>query len=121
MMGHAMEGGLLVRLTRRAAALCRMSQRSVPAAVGRPQTFAGWQIATLILIAVVHRRKSKSAQYRFLDRHRLWLLRTLRAYLRLDDLPSLATYMRRYRDAHTLLARAIERGGRHALREGVGN
>ncbi len=118
----AMEGGHLTRLVRGAAALCRVAQRSVPRVVaGRPPTFASWQIGVLILVAVIHRRKSKCAQYRFLEGHRDHLLRHLQSVLHLQLLPSRATYMRRYPDAHRLFAKAIDLGGRRALRAGVGD
>ena len=42
---------------------------------GAPSTYASWQLAALIMAAVAARRKSKSAQYRFLfERIRIGLL-----------------------------------------------
>jgi len=86
---------------------------------GRPETYQQWQIASLILIAITRRCKSKSSQHRFLLQHAGQLKGLLRHTLLLDELPSRATYMRRYATCHPLLAKAITLGGRRALQEHV--
>jgi len=65
----------------------------------------------------VKRKKSKSAQYRFLDEHR----RELKELLGTDQFPARSTYFDRYRRAHGLFAQAIKRQGAQAVAEGVVN
>ena len=74
-----------------------------------------WLIAGMIMVAVLRKKKSKSAQYRFLRERR-------------DDLvewfgnrrfPSRATYFRRYRRAHRLYQTAIRLQGECAIAEGL--
>lgn len=119
----AKDGRHLANLVFDAAALCkaaqdRLIQRTGP---GRPDTFEQWQIAALIFIAMLRGRKSKSSQWRFLHEHAQLLLKELRPSLKLDALPSRATYMRRHPLAHTLFEEAIMLGGRKALIHHVGD
>lgn len=74
-----------------------------------------WQIAVLIFVAILRGRKSKSSQWRFLQEHTQALLSDLGPTLELEQLPSRATYMRRYQYAHRVYELAIEIGGRLAL------
>src|ERR671931_2164160 len=62
-----------------------------------------WRIAGLIMIAVLRKKKSKSAQYRFLTERRA----DLADWLGAGPFPSRATYFRRYRRAHRLYRTAI--------------
>jgi hypothetical protein len=66
-------------------------------------------------VAILKKRKSKSAQYRFLWDHRLKLQR----WLGLNRFPARSTYFERYAQAHRLLAPAIILQGRQAIREGL--
>lgn len=121
MCRFARDGRHLSNLVSEAAAVCHAADDSMPKAngPGRPETYQQWQIASLILIAIARRCKSKSSQHRFLEKHEdeLWVL--LRDALLLTSLPSRATYMRRYATCHPLLAKAILIGGRRALQEHV--
>jgi hypothetical protein len=66
MTARALSGACLERLVRMAGPLLRAAQRQCPrTGPGRTHDYLDWQIAALILIAILHRRKSKSAQYRF--------------------------------------------------------
>jgi hypothetical protein len=74
-----------------------------------------WLIAGLIMVAVLRKKKSKSAQFRF-----LWERRAdLADWLGDTRFPSRATYFRRYRRAHRLYQVAIRLQGRAAIAEGV--
>jgi hypothetical protein len=74
-------------------------------------------IAVLIMVAVLNQRKSKSAQYRYLDAHRRELLRLMKT----DRFPSRSTYFDRYRRAHQLLEQAIHIEGRGVVDSGMAN
>jgi Transposase DDE domain len=74
-----------------------------------------WLIAGVIMVAVLYKKKSKSAQYRFLGERRA----DLAAWFGDARFPSRATYFRRYRRAHRLYQAAIRRQGARAIAEGV--
>jgi hypothetical protein len=116
MHARARDGTGLPKLVRMAIPICRAAQRQCPrTGPGRPPDFDDWKIAVLILIALLHRRRSKSAQYRFLYRHRHKVTRGLS----LKRFPARSTYFTRYATAHRLLTPAIVLQGRRALDEGV--
>lgn len=111
-----MEGTCLAALVRMAIALCRAAERACPrTGPGRPPEYEAWKIAVLIMAAVLKKRKSKSAQYRFLDEHR----RELMGWLGLKRFPARSTYFDRYRRAHRLFEVAIRLQGEKAIEEGV--
>lgn len=74
-----------------------------------------WLIAGLIMVAVLRKKKSKSAQYRFLGEQRA----VLAAGFGDARFPSRATYFRRYRRAHRLYQVAIRLQGERAIREKI--
>ena len=116
MHARAREGTCLAALVRMAIPLCRAAERQCPrTGPGRPPDFADWVIAVLIMTAVLKKKKSKSAQYRFLQEHR----RELMAWLGLGAFPSRTTYFDRYRRAHRLFRAAIRRQGEKAVAEGI--
>lgn len=116
MFARALSGTCLERLVRMACPLLRAAQRKCPrAGPGRRPDYDDWQIAALILVAVLHRRKSKSAQYRCLHERRAVLQR----WLHLQDFPARSTYFARYRQAHRLFQQAIGLQGTKALAENL--
>lgn len=118
MRARAMEGTCLATLVRMAIPLCRAAERQCPrTGPGRPPDFADWVMAVLIMTAVVKKKKSKSAQYRFLREHQ----REFMAWLDLASFPSRSTYFDRYRGAHRLFEVAIRLQGEKALAEGLVN
>lgn len=116
MSRSAMEGTRLARLVRMAIPLCksagRACRRSGP---GAPPTYADWQIATLIFVAVLAGRKSKSAQYRYLFERR----KVLTHWLGLQKFPGRSTYFDRYRHAYELFRAGVIEQGRQAIGEGL--
>lgn len=76
-----------------------------------------WVMAGLIMVALLKRRKSKSAQFRFLEEHRM----EVGTWLGSSYFPSRATYFRRYRRAYQLYREAIRLQGERAIAEGVAN
>lgn len=118
MSRRAMEGTSLAAMVRMALPICRAAERQRPRpGPGRLPDYDDASIAMLIAIAVLKKRTSKSAQYRFLTQHR----RSLMRWLNLKRWPTRSTYFRRYRRAHQLLNLAIEVQGRQALAEGIGH
>ena len=82
---------------------------------GRKPDIPDWELAVLIMVAVLKRKKSKSAQFRFLREHR----GELRELLDTDKFPGRSTYFDRYRRAHRLFAYAIKLQGEQAIVEGI--
>ena len=71
MFARARDGTGLTKLVKMAIPICRAAQRQCPrTGPGRSPDFDDWKMAVLILTAVLSKRKSKSAQYRFLWTHR---------------------------------------------------
>jgi len=116
MSARAMEGTTLASLVTMAIPLCRAAQRRCSrTGPGAPPAYADWQVAVLIMVAVVARRKSKSAQYRYLQQRRAWLIQRLG----LDGFPARSTYFQRYRQAHVVFEQAVMLQGRRAITEGI--
>jgi hypothetical protein len=106
----------LAALVAVAIPVCRQAERECPrTGPGRKPEIADWVMAILIMVAVMKRRKSKSAQYRFLDQHR----RQLMQWLAIDRFPSRTTYFDRYRRAHRLYQQAIRIEGSRAVAHGL--
>lgn len=114
----AKDGRHLARLIRSAIALCHAAQaRVAKKGSGRPVVYQQWQIDVLIVVAILCRRKTKSAIARFLLQHKTRLLAEFGVELQLSKFPSRATLMRRYKDDPELFEQAIILQGRVALRE----
>src|SRR5262249_4057751 len=77
--------------------------------------FPDWRIAVLIMVAILKRKQTKSAQSRFLAEQR----RDLQAWLGMRRWPARSTYFGRYQRAHRLLRAAIKLQGEKAVGEGV--
>ena len=113
---RARAGTCLATLVRMATPLCQQAERQCPrTGPGKPPEYPDWMMAVLIMVAILERRKTKSAQYRFLTEHR----RDLQAWLGMKDWPVRSTYFERYRQAHGLFRVAIKLQGQKAIREGV--
>ena len=118
MSSRAMEGTCLAALVRMAIPLCRAAERECPRiGPGSPPYYPVWKMAVFIVVAVAKRRKSKSAQYRFLHQHRAELME----WLDLKEFPARSTFFARYRQAHRLFKEAIRLQGQKAIQEGVAN
>jgi Transposase DDE domain len=114
----AKDGRHLADLVQLAIPLCKAAQSKCSGrGPGRPPDYEEWQIAVLIVIAILHRQKSKSSQWRFLKKHQQQLM----AALTLRRFPCRDTYSRRYCNAGRLLDIAVELQGKLALKEHVCN
>ena len=115
---HAKAGTCLASLVKMAVPLCKQAERECPrTGPGRKPEIPDWVLAVLIMVAVLKRKKSKSAQYRFLKEH----CRQLADWLGTDKFPARSTYFDRYRRAHRLFQVAIRLQGEKAIAEGVVN
>lgn len=113
---RAMEGTCLGDLIELAVPLCRLAQGHIArAGPGCPVTFKDWQIAVLIVVAILKGRKSKSAQYRYLRDHK----RDLQERLHLVRFPSRSTYFQRYRRLHEVFGHGIILQAQQAIEERV--
>jgi hypothetical protein len=72
-------------------------------------------LAVLIMVAVLKRKKTKSAQYRFLCAHR----EQLAGWLGSDRFPGRSSYFDRYRRAHRLFQEAVRLQGQSAVASGL--
>lgn len=116
MSQRAKDGTCLATLVKMAVPLCQAAGRQCPrTGPGRKPQYEDWKMAVLIMVAILNRRKSKSAQYRWIVEHRTDLLR----WIALPRLPARSTFFDRYRRIHTLYSAAIELQGKQAAREGV--
>jgi hypothetical protein len=113
---RATVGTCLASLVKMAVPLCQQAELECPrTGPGRKPEIADWVLAVLIMVAVLKRKKSKSAQYRFLDEHR----QELKQLLGTKQFPARSTYFDRYRRAHRLFAQAIKLQGQKAMAEGI--
>lgn len=113
---RATAGTCLASLVRMAVPLCKQAERACPrTGPGRKPTHPDWLLAVLIMVAVVHKKKAKSAQYEFLRQRR----RELASWLGTKGFPARSTYFDRYRRAWRLFEHAIRLQGHKAIGEGV--
>lgn len=115
---RAKAGTSLQALVAMAVPLLQAAERQCPrTGPGAKPVIPDWLIGVLIMVAVLKRKKSKSAQFRFLTdaAHRPQLAEALGR----DDFPSRSGFFRRYRRAHELFRVAIRLQGEQAIKEGV--
>src|SRR5215813_5966043 len=102
---RASAGTCLASLVKMAIPLCQRAERACPrTGPGRKPEIPDWVMAVLIMVAILKRKKSKSAQYRFLKEHRS----ELKAWLGTKKFPARSTYFDRYRRTHHLFEYAIQ-------------
>lgn len=116
MAGSATEGTHLAQLVRLAIPLFKKADNAgQPNGPGAPRTYDSWQVAVLIMVGVLVRRKSKSAQYRYLFEHRKFLMDVLG----MGSFPSRSTYFQRYAPSHAVVEHAVRLQGLKAISEGT--
>jgi hypothetical protein len=115
---RATAGTCLQALAKMAVPLLREAERQCPrTGPGAKPDIPDWFIGLLIMIGVLKRKKSKSAQFRYVtDRRNQTLIADEAGW---DDFPSRSTFFRRYRRAHRLFRAAIKLQGEKAVAEGV--
>lgn len=116
MAKRAKEGTCLRSLVLMAKPLLQRAERQCPrTGPGRKPELPDWLLGTLIMVAALHRKKRKAAQFRFLCAHRA----ALKKWLEVGRFPSRSLYYRRYRRAHRLFQAAIRLQGERAIAEGI--
>jgi|SRR5438105_4581903 len=109
-------GSLLQDLVALAVPFCCQAELLVPrTGPGRRPDIPDWLLAVLIMVAVLKRKKTKSAQYCFLCAHR----DDLALWIGDDRFPSRSTYFDRYRRGHRLFKEAIRLQGQQLITEEV--
>jgi hypothetical protein len=116
MKRRAKEGTVLATLVKMVLPTLQEAEQGCPrTGRGDRPKIPDWFIAALIMIVVLEKKKTKSAQYRYLREHR----RQIADWLGDSRFPSRSTYFRRYRRAHRLYRTAIRLQGRLAIADGV--
>jgi hypothetical protein len=115
---RATAGTCLQALVKMAVPLLQQAERRCPrTGPGAKPDIPDWLIGVLIMVAVLKRKKTKSAQFRFVSEK---MNRRLIAHaMRSNDFPSRSTFFRRYRRAHQLFRTAITIQGEQAIAEGT--
>jgi hypothetical protein len=115
MLLRAKEGAPLDRCVAIAAAACQQAERERPrSGPGRKPDVPDWVVAAMVVVGVMHRKKTRAAQYAF------WQSRTeqFAAWFPNERLLSRSQFYDRARQATPLLRTAIKRLGAHAVRRG---
>jgi hypothetical protein len=113
---RAWAGTCLRALVQLAVPTLKAAQQQCPrTGPGAKPDIPDWVMAALIMIVMLKKRKSKSAQYRFLWENR----REIAGWLGSDAFPSRSTYFRRYRRAQRFFRTAVRVQGERAIVEGV--
>ena len=106
----------LQALVEMAIPLLQHAERQCPrTGPGRRPVIPDWVLGTLIMVAVLKRKKTKSAQYAFLNEHRVALL----DWIGVDHFPGRSTYFDRYRRGDRLFQAAVRLQGEQAVKECV--
>jgi hypothetical protein len=113
---RATDGALVSELMALAVPTLQAAEQQSPrTGPGAKPDVPDWLMAGLIMIGILHKKKSKAAQFRFLVEHRAAVAR----WMGCRRFPSRATYYRRYPRAHRLYGAAIRVQGAEALAEGL--
>jgi hypothetical protein len=115
---RAKVGTSLEALIKLAMPLLKEAERRCPrTGPGAKPIIPDWFIGTLIMVAVLKRKKTKSAQFRFVtdaDHQRL-----IRHVTGQRHFPSRSTFFSRYRRCHQFYSKAIQLQGLQAIKEKV--
>lgn len=115
---RATAGTCLSALVKMAVPLLQEAERQCPrTGPGAKPKIPDWFIGVLIMTAVVRRKKSKSAQFRFLSEPEV--RRQILAVTGRQRFPSRSTFFDRYRRGHRLFRAAIRVQGQTAVTEGI--
>jgi hypothetical protein len=110
-----MDGPLLDQLVSRSIPLCQRAEKESPrTGPGRKPTIPDWVLAVMIMVAVMLRKKTKSAQLVWWTQHRANFERWLPG----QPFPSRSTFYDRYRRMHRLFLQAVVLQGKDAVANG---
>lgn len=111
----ATDGGLLDELVSMSIPLCQEAERTCPRqGPGCKPTIPEWVLAVMIMIAVLLKKKTKSAQYHWWRQHRA----EFDHWLAGQPFPARSTFFDRYRRVNRLCERVIAVHGQQALEQG---
>lgn len=106
---------LLPELVKLAIPMLRQAEQQTPRSRGAKPKTPDWVMAALIMIVVLLKKKSKSAQFRYLSERRHEIV----SWLGCSKFPARSTYFDRYRRAHQIYRTAIRIQGEQAIAEGI--
>jgi hypothetical protein len=118
MGNRAKAGASLEALLKMAIPLLKQAEREYPrTGRGAKPIIPDWFIGVMIMVAVLKRKKTKSAQFRFVTDtvHQ----RQIRDITGEKQFPSRSTFFSRYRRCHQLFSRAIELQAQQAIAEKI--
>jgi hypothetical protein len=115
---RAKAGTSLEALVKLAIPLLKEAERQCPrTGPGAKPVIPDWFIGVLIMVAVVRRKKAKSAQFRFVTDN--WNRHQIGEVTGAKHFPSRSTFFSRYRRCCQLFCKAIELQGKQAIAEKV--
>lgn len=115
MRRRATDGAPLDELVSRSIPLCQQAERECPrTGPGRKPTIPDWVLAVMIMVSVMLRKKTKSAQFVWWTQHRTEFTRWLPG----QAMPSRSTFYERYRRVHRVFRQAIVLQGHEAVKRG---
>jgi hypothetical protein len=106
---------LLPELVKLAIPTLRQAEQQTARGRGAKPEIPDWVMAAMIMVVVLQKKKSKSAQFRYLCERRS----EIAAGLGCSKFPSRSTYFDRYRRAHRIYRTAIRIQGEQAVAEGI--
>jgi hypothetical protein len=112
---HAKTDKLLPNLVKLAVPTFRQAEQEMSRGRGAKPVIPDWVMAAMIMIVVLKKKKSKSAQFRFLSERR----HEIADWLGYWAFPSRSTYFRRYRRAHLIFTTAVRLQGEEAISERI--
>jgi Transposase DDE domain len=115
---RATEGALLDELVSRSIPLCQRAEKASPrSGPGRKPIIPDWVLTVMIMVGVMLRKKTKSAQFVWWRHHSTDFARWLPG----QKMPSRSTFYERYRRVHRLFRQAIVLQGKAAVAHGWAN
>jgi hypothetical protein len=115
---RATDGTLLDELVSRSIPLCQRAEKESPrSGPGRKPMIPDWVLAVMIMVAVMLRKKTKSAQLVWWRHHQADFTRWLPG----QNMPSRSTFYERYRRVQRVFRQAILLQGKTAARRGWAN
>jgi len=115
MRWRARDGALLGELVIRSIPLCQRAEELSPRqGPGRKPKYPDWVLTVMIMVGVMLRKKTKSAQFVWWTQHQSDFARWLPG----QNLPSRSTFYERYRGAQRLFRKAIVLQGTEAVKRG---
>jgi hypothetical protein len=115
---RATDGALLDELVSRSIPLCQRAEKESPRlGPGRKPMIPDWVLTVMIMVGIMLRKKTKSAQLVWWQQHHADFERWLPG----QTMPSRSTFYERYRRVHRLFRRGIVLQGKTAVARGWAN